>query len=442
MERWPKISIVTPTYNQDKYIYECIKSVKIQNYPNLEHIIIDGGSTDSTLKILGRFSHLKVISEPDRGQAEAINKGFRIATGDIFGFLNSDDTLLPGALSCVAKEIDSNRKRNIVMGRCRFVDESGRFIGIEHPSHYENHSRVLQIWKGHMIPQPSVFWTPKVWGSCGPMDETLDSSWVDFDLFCRFSKKYRFHYIDQILSNYRLHANSKTQAVTEAKRLEECIGISQRYWGTKWTLSYWRLFLSLIFYRLDRIGRALDLLRQARDKGKKRQFLKATMYTIFGGVIAPDVIFFKLVFPIVKKKTGGTVRRLLGYLSPARKVYPQTAACLNRSEPWEDGWVGPRLVILQKKPPFNKEVVLRGTAVLKQMSKPLILTVRIDGVEICQQHIDNSGEFEVKLALKNNDTSNSCTIEVEANTWFVPHDFSKNGDYRPLSWHLIGIESF
>ena len=122
MNEWPRISIITPSFNQGNFITETIESVLAQNYPNLEHIVMDGVSSDNTLEILKRYSHLRVVSEPDNGQSEAINKGFRLATGKIWGFLNSDDTLLPGALSRIAKEIDPKNGKHIVMGRCRFID--------------------------------------------------------------------------------------------------------------------------------------------------------------------------------------------------------------------------------------------------------------------------------------------------------------------------------
>ena len=173
MDRAPRISIVTPSYNQARYIGLSIESVMAQAYPDVEHIVIDGGSADGTLEVLARYPHLRVVSERDRGHADAVNKGFRLASGRIWAFLNSDDTLVPGALRRVAEEIDPASGRHIVMGRCRFVDELGRPTGIEHPSHFQSHRRVLEVWKGHTIPQPAVFWTPEVWARCGPMDETL-----------------------------------------------------------------------------------------------------------------------------------------------------------------------------------------------------------------------------------------------------------------------------
>src|SRR5262245_12404263 len=101
-----RISLVTSSYNQGRFIRRTIESVLSQDYPNFEHIVVDGMSTDDTADVLNSFPHLRVIREPDGGQADAINKGFRAATGKIFAFLNSDDTLEPGALSSVARAID------------------------------------------------------------------------------------------------------------------------------------------------------------------------------------------------------------------------------------------------------------------------------------------------------------------------------------------------
>ncbi|HEY5139639.1 MAG TPA: glycosyltransferase family 2 protein, partial [Methylococcales bacterium] len=116
---WPKISIITPSYNQGNYIEETILSVLDQGYPNIEHIIIDGGSTDSTVDILNRYkNHLAyVVSEADRGQSHAINKGFAIASGEIFTWLNSDDRLAPGALAAVALAF-STSSADMVSGIC------------------------------------------------------------------------------------------------------------------------------------------------------------------------------------------------------------------------------------------------------------------------------------------------------------------------------------
>jgi FkbM family methyltransferase len=310
MERWPRISIVTPSFNQGQYIGETIESVIAQDYPDVEHIVIDGGSTDGTLEILARHPHLRVISEPDRGHADAINKGLRLATGEIVSFLNSDDTLAPGALRRVGREIDPSSARHVVMGRCRFIDEHGRYTGIEHPSDFRSHRRVLKVWKGHTIPQPAVFWTADVWRTCGPMDESVRSAWIDYDLFCRISRRYRFHVIDRVLANYRLHADSKTSRSTAAGRLQEAICLSRRHWGSPLRPGYWQLASSLAIHRL-RTEPARRLLRRARDRWRERRRRDALFSAVGGILLAPEIAFHVAVYPALKAQAKNALTIVL-----------------------------------------------------------------------------------------------------------------------------------
>lgn len=439
MERWPRISIVTPSFNQGEYIAETIESVIAQDYPNLEHIVMDGGSTDSTLEVLKRYPHLKVISEPDRGQSDAINKGFRLATGDIWGFLNSDDTLLPGALHRVAQEIDPDRGRHIVMGRCRFIDEHSRFIGLEHPSHFENHRRVLEVWKGHMIPQPAVFWTPEVWQRCGATDENLKYH-MDYDLFCRFSREYRFHFVDQVFATYRLHAESKTEEWTAADRIEDGIRLSRRYWGSPLSLMYWQLTLSLAWYRFNRVGRAWDWLRQAQEAWRQRKVLRMVPYALAGGMLAPKVALYLATPPSLRERAQGILAKVRKRSVKVQEESSQTEVCLDHTEPWKDGWVGPRMFVSREARLGANGVRIEGWANLVYMSEPLALTICLDGEEIGQQPIKYSGDFRLELPLSQPLSPGLHTIEVQASTWFVPHRFIRNWDFRPLAWRMTGLE--
>jgi glycosyltransferase involved in cell wall biosynthesis len=438
MKHWPRISIITPSFNQARYIVATIESVMAQGYPNLEHIVIDSSSTDGTLEHLKRYSHLKVVSEPDRGHADAINKGFALATGDIWGFLNSDDTLLPGALHRVAGEMDPAKGRHIVMGRCRFTDAEGRFIGIEHPSHFESHRRVLEVWKGHTIPQPAVFWTPEVWKTCGPMDDGLKSPWIDFDLFCRFSRRYRFHFVDQALATYRLHSESKTERWTEAERLEDVIELSRRYWGSP--PLYVRLVLSLALFRVNRRERARQHLCRAEENWRRGEVLRAIPHAVATTALAPTVAFYVGIYPGLRSRGRGLGARVLDRLGQLKSRRAQTSRYLGYTACWSDGWVGPRLVVECQNGLPARSVSIRGWADLRYLNSPLVLTVRLDSHIIGQHRLEEPGDFVARIPVPDPVGPGTHTIEVEASSWFVPHRFTENGDFRPLAWRLADVE--
>jgi glycosyltransferase involved in cell wall biosynthesis len=123
-----KISVITPSLNQGKYIEECILSVLNQGYDNFDHIIIDGGSTDNTLTVLRKYKHLIWVSEPDEGQSDAINKGFKMASGEIIGWLNADDRYLPGTFHSVAEYMSRWPDVDLIYGDYRWIDAEGRVI--------------------------------------------------------------------------------------------------------------------------------------------------------------------------------------------------------------------------------------------------------------------------------------------------------------------------
>lgn len=433
----PLISIVTPSYNQGRFIAETIESVLRQDYPAVEHIVVDGMSTDATAEILARYPHLKVIREPDRGQAEAINKGFALARGQIYSFLNSDDVLLPGALRCVADAIRPEQGRHVIMGRCPFIDEDGHYTGIEHPSHFESFERVLAVWKGHFIPQPAVFWTAEVWRECGPMQEGLV---LDYDFFCRVARRYRFHFVDRPLAAYRLHDASKTCLATDEDRLRECIRVSQRYWGSKLGLLYWKMALSLLAFRLNRKGRAHRLLERARHRWNSRRRPQALLLASLGALIGPDVATNMALLPAVRLalvKVGGspTLTRL------RHKQHPQTMALMGRKTPWDDGWVGPECVISREATGGEQTLLIQGNANLRHINRPLMLEVSVDEDSVGRVELSVSGHFSVRLKLPKALCAGAHAVRIRANVWWVPHAVNGCGDYRPLSWRWFGEES-
>jgi len=203
-----KISIVTPSYNSSRYIRETIQSVHEQSYRNFEHIVVDGQSTDQTVKILAQYPHLRWISEPDRGQSDAINKGLRMATGEILAWQNADDLYMPYTFKTVVDFFRANPEVDIIYGNYAVIDERGQeLFRIEVP----RWNRWL-FAHGRFVPlQPTVFWRRRVSDTIGELDLNLHYC-MDVDFFARASKQFTFAAIPVLLGKFRSHDTSKTQS--------------------------------------------------------------------------------------------------------------------------------------------------------------------------------------------------------------------------------------
>ena len=207
---WPRISIVTPSYNQGWFIEGTIRSVLLQGYPNLEYIVIDGGSTDESLDIIKRYEPWLTywVSEPDRGQSHAINKGFRIASGEVAAWLNSDDQYLPGTLITIAEHAHRYPEAGAWAGGGRRIDpRSGKVIWERLPPGLE-FSQILG-WNKYYLPQPSCFLNRRVLKDDIYLDESYHLQ-MDFDLWLRISKKFSMIPIEEILSINLHHSKAKT----------------------------------------------------------------------------------------------------------------------------------------------------------------------------------------------------------------------------------------
>jgi glycosyltransferase involved in cell wall biosynthesis len=241
---WPRVSVITPSYNQGQFLEQTIRSVLLQGYPNLEHLVIDGGSTDESVAVIRKYeSHLAHWeSERDRGQSHAINKGFARATGDVLCWLNSDDFFLPGTLRAVVDTLFEGEGAPAVVGHCVQVYVDGR------PPHhgagrFESLERLLEFWKGYQMHQPSIFWRREVFERVGYLDESLHMT-MDFDYWVRMARHFTFKNLDRELSCATYHEEAKTgdgfaQYHGELRRR------ATHYWPPPTTLAHWRLRASM-----------------------------------------------------------------------------------------------------------------------------------------------------------------------------------------------------
>jgi len=210
----PLISIVTPSFNQARYIEATIRSVLDQDYPAIEYIIVDGGSDDGSVDIIQRYASKLAwwVSEKDKGQTDALNKGFSQAKGQFLAWINSDDTYEPGTLSAAARYLEQHPEIGMVYADANFIDEKGQMIG-HFPAAQTDYQRLRQ---GYVhIPQQTAFFRADLWQRVGPLDPDFYFA-MDYDLWVRLAKLAPLAYLSgQLWANFRLHSSGKTIAADD-----------------------------------------------------------------------------------------------------------------------------------------------------------------------------------------------------------------------------------
>jgi glycosyltransferase involved in cell wall biosynthesis len=204
----PLVSIVTPSYNQAHFLETTIRSVLDQDYPNIEYIIIDGGSTDGSRQIIERYSSRLAwwVSERDQGQTDAINKGFASARGEIIAWLNSDDTYQPHAIKDAVAYLQAHPEAGMVYGDANLIDEAGQVIG-KFPARQTDYRRLK---RGYVhIPQQASFFRAGLWRKVGPLDPSFYFA-MDYDLWVRLARLAPLQYTPRLWANFRLHAAGKS----------------------------------------------------------------------------------------------------------------------------------------------------------------------------------------------------------------------------------------
>ncbi len=231
MTNQPLVSIVTPSYNQGKFLERTIRSVVCQNYPNIEYIIVDALSTDETPAILQKYSRYlsKVVREKDDGQADAINKGFKLARGRILAYLNSDDCYASErVVSDVVRIFENNSDADLIYGRRYTVDQDGFYL---HAYPFRRF-RKREVLVADYIPQECCFWTKEIYDKCGGyVDHTFKFA-MDYELWLRFLKNgAKFLSVDSTFGLFRKHDEQKTEAAWTQHGLPEIARLQQEYLG-------------------------------------------------------------------------------------------------------------------------------------------------------------------------------------------------------------------
>ncbi len=246
----PIVSIITPSFNQGRFIEETIKSVISQEGDFfLEYLIMDGGSTDDSVEVMERYGRLlkegkwpvrckgieyRWVREKDNGQADAVNKGFRAAKGEVLGWINSDDTYIPGAIKKAKEFLEAHKDVLMVYGEGNHINEGGEII-----ERYPTELDIKRLAEACFICQPTVFLRRRVFEEVGFLDPNLHYC-MDYEYWIRISKKLKMGHIRELLANSRLHPETKTAS----KRLEACeeaVGMLKRRYGrvpASWVFAY------------------------------------------------------------------------------------------------------------------------------------------------------------------------------------------------------------
>lgn len=222
----PRVAVVTPTLQMGDVLEATIESVLAQDYPHIDYVVMDGGSTDGTLQLLARYGdRLRHVSGPDSGQADAINRGLRMTSGDIFAFLNAGDRYRPGAVTAAADAFRREPDAGIVYGRARFEDESGEDLG-RYPVEPTDHARLARDCQ---ICQPAAFVARSALAASGGLDESLHLV-LDYDLWMRITRTRRAVMIDDELAISVMHRDSKTLS-RRGEFFDEFVHIQRREYG-------------------------------------------------------------------------------------------------------------------------------------------------------------------------------------------------------------------
>lgn len=407
---YPLVSIVTPSFNQGEFIEDTIKSVLSEDYLNIEYIVMDGGSTDNTLEILKKYGNeVKWFSEPDKGQADAVNKGFKKAVGEILGWLNSDDTYNPGAISKTVEFFLTNPEAIMVYGDAYYIDKEGKIIG-EYPAQPFNLEHLANFC---FICQPSVFLKREAIEKIGALDINLYTC-MDFDYWIRVGKFFgdsKIGYLKgEFLANSRMYAENKTSRMRKKVYIEIMDTVKRHvgYISDSWIYGYVKEVM--MKEKFDESNRTI--------KGIIEFIYIIKLFGRHWG----RLYFWRFFNERLKNLTGNYYLKIQN-----GKIYP-------------DGWVSKYAIVNLKNNEKSKKLLLEGQH-LWPYKYPLKIKVILNGEKIRCLVIKEKGSFNFAIELPDKHRKEDILIiTLKPNKTFVPSKLGINDDERRLSFILKRID--
>jgi hypothetical protein len=389
----PLVTIVTPSYNQGHFIRQTIESVLAQDYPRIEYIVMDGGSTDETAAVVAEYaSRVKFVSERDRGQSHAINKGFAMAAGEVVSWINSDDVILPGAVRHAVQRFEANPQIGAVYGEGYLIDRDGA-VKCRFPA-----TEKFNLWKliyaSDYVLQQTVYFRRSVFEEIGFIDESLNWG-MDWDVLIRIAKRYGLEYIPEYMGCLREYGEAKTFS-GGVRRFRELAQIMRRHGAMRYPPGY-------ITYGLD----------------------------TYQNVVANAI---ERMTPAVAERPSSFIRKAVAY--GAHRVIAKVLRDCQGLYP--DGWAGPALRYML--PAASGRVEINGMLPgFSQAFDGQRLTVRCDGRLAAEVDIA-VGEFSVHFDRpRDADPLEAAEIEISASKWIVPAKSGMGPDPRKLSYMLRSL---